>query len=300
MAWWLHLTNQAIQHLDILPGEPTLLSVWSRHDRVSHYDLLSGVAIGDETIMFPDVTDFKTDEWNHFIAELKAPNSVFFPVVHRPPETFYTTEDGKIRLYISGNRRIKLHTAENQAELDKGDASSFAALALDRKQGLSAVLDTQGKLHIFWQHTSQGSYDLNLNIAKDWRPRVVISDGGQSIFVSDGKSIVITNAQGQIRSRLQTHYLIYQMACAPEGKYILTSDMDTGVLRVYDGATLLLCYQRFAIDLVAEATQVQLLADLPPSFVAPRALAVDDEGVVAFAMSGIVCVSDVSHMDAIP
>ena len=71
---------------------------------------------------------------------------------------------------------------------------------------------------------------------------VVITDEGQSIFVSDGNSIIRANAQGQVQNRLQTHYLVYQMACATGGKYILTSDMDTGVLRVYDGATLSLCY----------------------------------------------------------
>ncbi|WP_347259140.1 hypothetical protein, partial [Methylocaldum sp.] len=52
--------------------------------------------------------------------------------------------------------------------------------------------------------------------------------------------------------------------------------------------------QRFAIELVAEAFQVQLLADMPPVQAALSALALADDGLLAFAMSGVICLTDIS------
>ncbi|MBC7812483.1 MAG: hypothetical protein H7175_15120, partial [Burkholderiales bacterium] len=100
--------------------------------------------------------------------------------------------------------------------------------------------------------------------------------------------------------RLNTHYFINMMACSANGAVLATSDSEAGVVRVYDGVELLPTRQRHAIDLVATATQVQLMADLPPLSIALSALTIDDNGVLAFAMSGVVCVTEISKMDALP
>jgi hypothetical protein len=81
---------------------------------------------------------------------------------------------------------------------------------------------------------------------------------------------------------------------------LATSDAEAGVIRIYHGESLVPTHQKFAIDLVARATQVQLLADLPPLDTIARALTVHAKGVIAFAMSGVVCVTDVSQMDELP
>ena len=80
----------------------------------------------------------------------------------------------------------------------------------------------------------------------------------------------------------------------------MTSDGEAGVLRVYKANDLSLTHQRFAIDLVAEATQVQLLADLPPLDTGISGLTLDDSGNVAFVMAGVVCASDLTYMDEVP
>jgi hypothetical protein len=95
-------------------------------------------------------------------------------------------------------------------------------------------------------------------------------------------------------------YTVRLIACSPDGQTLATCDMDIGLIRVYRGPTLHLTHQRFAIDLISEATQVQLLAELPPAFVAPGALKVDNSGRLALSMSGVVCVSDLSYMDEVP
>jgi hypothetical protein len=76
--------------------------------------------------------------------------------------------------------------------------------------------------------------------------------------------------------------------------------MESGVIRVYDGTTFTLCYQRFAIDLVANATQVQLMANLPSISAAATALTINNAGIIAFSMSGVACVTGLAHMSALP
>jgi len=76
--------------------------------------------------------------------------------------------------------------------------------------------------------------------------------------------------------------------------------METNVIRAYSGSDLTPTHQRHAIDLLADATQIQLLADLPPAQVAVSALTVTSKGVIAFALAGVICISDMSHMTALP
>ena len=64
---------------------------------------------------------------------------------------------------------------------------------------------------------------------------------------------------------------------------------------MYD-SDLVPLHQRHAVDLMARATQVQLIADPPPSRITLHTLAVDNNGTIAFALAGVVCVSDVTQM----
>ncbi len=108
------------------------------------------------------------------------------------------------------------------------------------------------------------------------------------------------NANGTVQKTLETHYYVARMAISPSGGMVVTSDIESGVLRVYKGESLILTHQRFAIDLVAAATQLQLLADLPPIGTAISALTAYTRGTLAFAMSGVVCVTDVQDLDEVP
>ena len=105
---------------------------------------------------------------------------------------------------------------------------------------------------------------------------------------------------GTVLKTLETHYYIGQMASSPTGGMVLTSDMESGVLRAYKGGKLILTHQKFAIDLVADANQIQLMADLPPMGTAISTIIAYNKGIFAFAMSGVICVSDVKQMDEVP
>jgi hypothetical protein len=299
MAWRLHLTNRAIQRLDIIEGEPTLLAVWSRRNRIAYYDLDSGILRGEQTFEIPEGGDRQGERWQSFVGGLKAPNDGYLPVVTAGEVTIHTTDDGRMRLYDMGAAGLYLEDDGKEARLDTGD-STRRAVALDRFLGLSAALDQDGMLHVFQQHIKVGAFDLGLSLREELLPVVAIARGGGAIFVTDGQAVVLTDSGGQVRKRLETHYLIRQMTCSPDGGYLVTGDMDTGVIRVYHGADLALSHQRFAIDLVAAATQVQLLADMPPSSVALSTLTVADSGALAFSMAGVICVTDLSFMDELP
>ncbi|MFW5692000.1 MAG: hypothetical protein ACOCX3_01475 [Chloroflexota bacterium] len=300
MAWWIHLTNQAIQYMDIVEAEQPMLAVWSRWDRVAYYDLATGAAHGEDQLVPAGTHDRSSADWQLFVGDLKAPNGAYLPVLRMPEVEVHLTDDGRMRMYLTGAAQLLLDNDGTELELELRDVTSILALALDRFLGLSAVLDQDGKLHLFQQHIRVGTFDIGLKIHPELRSHLAISRGGSLVFASDGQQIVVTDSGGAVLKTLDTHYFIRQMSCSPDGRYLVTNDMDTGVIRVYDALELVPTHQRFAIDLVAEATQVQLLADLPPTFVAPSTLASDNAGRIAFSMSGVICVTDLTFMDELP
>ncbi|PJF41271.1 MAG: hypothetical protein D6737_05105 [Chloroflexi bacterium] len=299
MAWRLHLTNQAIQRLDILPNTQSLLAIWLRQDRVVYHDLASGVAVGEQTLEMFKAADRKSNTWHELLNELVVPNGVYLPVVDAGYAVIYLTDDGQMRLYDYGNGELALEIEGKEIPLDI-DGQSPLAIALDRFLGLVAILDEDAKLRIFQQHISVGVFDFGLERDAYLRPTIAISRGGSVIFCSDGKRIAVTDSGGKLLKMLETHHTIGQIACSSSGRRVATSDPDTGVIRVYDGNDLAATHQRHAIDLMADARQVQLMAELPPAGVALRGLNIDDDGVIAFAMSGVVCVTDIHVMDELP
>ncbi|MAU13519.1 MAG: hypothetical protein CL607_27120 [Anaerolineaceae bacterium] len=301
MTWRIHLTAQAVNHLQILPGKNPVLAAWSRPDRVEYYDLDSGTKLGDDSIPPAPNGDRSSDDWLQFVSALKGPDdNTYLPVIQSESTTIYTTDDGKLRLYRVYDNELYVQTDDREVMLDPGDATQFVSVDLDRALGMIVALDEMGKLHIYQQDMRLGAFDLGLNLDMLRRPAVVVSRGGGNIFVSDGRQLILTDSSGKVRKSQPTHYIIARMACSPNGGMLATSDAESGVIRVYHGDTLVLTHQKFAIDLVADATQVQLLADLPPLDTIARALTVHAKGVLAFAMSGVVCVTDVSRMDELP
>ncbi|MCB9449840.1 MAG: hypothetical protein H6672_00280 [Anaerolineaceae bacterium] len=300
MAWRVHLTNQAIPALDILPGKSPLLAVWTQRDRVSYFNLETGTPAGDQTFQLGSADSRQHPRWAEFVAGLVAPNHAYLPVVRTPLGEIYLTGDGRMRVVHVRGAELFLDIDDKELPLDSGEAESFLALGLDRFLGLIAALDEAGKLHIYQQHIPVGVFDFKLNANEDYQPNVAVAFGGGALFVTDGRRIVLTDSSGKARKQLQVHYFIRRIACSPNGRYLATSDGETGVVRIYTGTDLTITHQRHAIDLVLAATQVQLLADIPPMGTAPGPLAVDNEGRIAFSMSGVVCLTDLTQMDELP
>ncbi len=299
MAWRVHLTNQAIRQLHILPSKPPMLAAWTQRNRVQYYNLENGTLLHEQRIPEAPTEPRTSNGWQQYVASLTgAESDLYLPVVRTRETDIYATDDGKLRLYRLPNGQTFMETDGAEDELPA--ARDFIALDLDRALGTLVGLDEDYKLHIYQQNIYVGSFDIGLENDPDLRPAVVISRGGSHIYATDGNRLVSVEPSGNVRKTLSTHYYVGRIAASPGGNMVITSDMEAGVLRVYYGDGLVLTHQRFAIDLLAEASQVQLLADLPPVSTAISALAAHTRGVLAFAMSGVVCVTDVEHMDEIP
>ncbi len=301
MAWRLHLTNQSVQQLDILDGQAgkaSLLAAWWRRDRVTYYDLQRGTMIADEVIEFPEVDDRNTLAWHEFIQSLRAPNDAPLPKIRTAFETIYRASSGETVLYQSGPAEIYAHLTygSDEVRLDVRGTRTLSRLALDSTGEYVAGLDNKGKLHLYRGEKRLGMYSLQLNIVDGLIPSLAIARKAAVIFASDGRSIVKASASGSVLQRIATHFDIGSLICSPDGQWIAVTDLESGVVRVYSGTDLSLCYQRFAIDLLANARQLQLLADLPPVAVAPNTMAIADDGTLAFALSGILCVTSLDEM----
>lgn len=301
MAWRIHLTNQAIQFLHVLPGRPAVLAVWTRYDRVNFYNLDNGVLLSEYNIPHAPDAERRSERWQQFVGQLTGPErNQYLPYVQTAQGIVHATDDGKLRLYRLSDDRVFIETDGAEEVLQIVQAERFIAVALDRALGTIAALDERCQLHIYQQNIRVGTFDIGLQNDPDLRPAVSISRGGGSITATDGRRLVITDNAGTISKQLETHYYIGRLAISPGGGMVLTSDMENGVLRAYKSDKLTLTHQKFAIDLVAAANQVQLLADLPPTGTAISAMTAFNRGTIIFAMSGVVCVTDVSQFDELP
>jgi len=297
MAWRVHLTNQAIQRLDILPGKPPLLAAWTQRDRATYFDLESGVEIGEHQ---HKAVSRQSDRWPEFAATLVAPNGAYLPLIRTAQATIYTTEDGRMRLFYMDGTNLTLEVEGKDLPLEVKAASDFTTLAFDRVMGIVAALDEKGKLHLYQQHIRVGAFDLKLKSEDDYRPVLAMADSGAAVFAAAGREIILTDAGGHVKKRLGIHYFVGRMVCSPDGKLLATCDTETGVIRIYDGEDLIPTYQRHAIDLLHNATQTQLIADFPPATAAPGTLAINNQGRLAFTISGVVCATALKQMDTLP
>ncbi len=302
MNWRIHLTNQAIRELHILTGKPHLLAVWTQINRVEFYDLETGSFYGTRQIEdMPDNTDYVSDAWQTFLAQLQdIKNRAYLPIVRTSPATIYTTDDGKLHLFREDYNQLNLLTDGHLYELNTANSEAFVSVDLDNALGTIAALDKNGHLHIYHQNIFVGDFDIGLEMDILRQSTVIISNGGGIIFATDGKQIVMTDTSGEVQHRRPVHYNIRQIACSSGGGMIVTSDNEAGLIRVYSGSDLTHTHQRFAVDLIAEAQQVQLLADLPPISVAISALVAGNRGAIGFAMSGVVCMTNVSQLTKLP
>jgi len=302
MNWRIHLTNQAIRELHILSGKPRLLAVWTQNDRVEFYDLETGALYGDRQIEdTPDDNDYLSEAWQSFLTELMdVKGQSYLPIVNTGQATIYTTDDGKLRLFREDYNLLQMLTDGHLYELDTTTAETFVSIDLDLALGIVSALDSTGKLYIYQQNIFVGAFDIGLNVDEFLRSEVIISNGGGTIFATDGKQIVMTDTSGDILHRASVHYNIRQIACSPGGGMVITSDNEAGLIRVYSGSDLTHTHQRFAVDLIADAQQVQLMADLPPITVAISALVAGNRGAIGFAMSGVVCMTNVSQLTKLP
>ena len=301
MAFRIHLSNQAIQQLHILPGKQAQLVVWTKRDRAQFYDLDDGTLLNELALPLAPDEARNSEAWQAFLAQTKGIGSPYYlPVVRTQLVDILSTDDGAQRIYHQRDEQLFIETDGAEEKLALVDGEGLISMDLDGALGTFVGLDENLKLHIYQQNIRIGAFDIGLKPDADLRANVTVSRGGSAIFATDGRRLVYVDTGGTVFKTLETHYYIGQMASSPTGGMVITSDMESGVLRAYKGNNLVLTHQKFAIDLVADANQVQLMADLPPMGTAISAIVAYNKGIFGFAMSGVICVTDVRQMDEVP
>jgi hypothetical protein len=301
MPWRVHLTNHAIQQCAILPGSPVMVAAWTRRNRIHYFELESGASCGDAALPDAPAAKHSSEIWQLYLASLTAPDGrTILPLVRTPDTAIYATDDGKMRLYRTEAGLLTLETDGNETVLASGSDANFRAIDLDRALGTIAALDESGSLHIWQQDISIGTFTIGLAAVPDLRMNVAVARGGETIFAADGRRLATVDSGGQVKKIQEVHYNIGRLACSPDGSMVVTSDTDAGVIRAYQGATLMPTHQKFAWDLAAVATQLQLLAELPQPETAVNHLLAHSGGVIVFAMGGILCATDLTQLDELP
>jgi hypothetical protein len=196
MTWRIHLTNQALQQLHILAGRSPVLAVWTKRNRVHHYEMESGTLLADHIIPPAPNKPRNSDAWQEFAGKLTGPDiSYYLPLVRSRSTDIYATDDGKLRLYRLNDDRLFVETDGAEDELKLVGGERLRTLDLDRALGTLAGLDENLRLHIYQQNIRVGAFDIGLKADADLRPAVAISRGGATIIATDGKRLVVVDSR---------------------------------------------------------------------------------------------------------
>ncbi len=298
MAWRIQLSNRPIQRLDILSGQRSLLAAWPSPKQVHYFDLQHGTKLDHLNLAEPESPDRDLPAWAEYQKTLTAPNEVTLPVVKGKRFTFYSSANRAIQL-IQDGAAFTLNVNGSESPLELEPNIEIARIAMDRTVGLLAFLDYLGRVHIYHRHLRVGIFDTNLAISSDSFPQLIVADGGAAIMVGNGLQIAIFEPDGRIKRRYTTHFPYGVLACSPDSRSLALSDLDSGVIRIYNASNMLLTHQRFAVDLLADAKRAQLLPVTITTSAAISTLAITNKGALAFSTMGLVCVSNLSRMKLI-
>jgi hypothetical protein len=298
MAWRIHLSDSVVYRLDVLHGTPDVLCVWVNGDTAAFFNLDSGAALGGLHVepADPDI-ERGGDDWEAYLNTLRAPNSRLLPYVRLRKLTLHRTDDDRYRLYDDGHGLSLWHDGTEHS-LDADEL--FVAVRMDQTDGITAALDERGLLYVFERDKVITTDAIGLKPAPNIIPDVVLADEPEAIYACDGSILVRVLPDGLVTRARTLSYPAGRIACSRDGRYCATTDTDTGIIRVYVGEDMNFIRQKFAIDLFAGAEPVQLIADVPTPRLGVSALAITEEGVLAFAMDGIVTVTHINLMERMP
>ncbi|MBW4439014.1 MAG: hypothetical protein KME04_17890 [Pleurocapsa minor GSE-CHR-MK-17-07R] len=296
MAWRIQLSSKPIRRLDMLAGKPALLAAWSSPAQVHFFDLQHGTKLDHRDLAEPDDADTTSPGWEAYLRTLFSPGSMPLTWVHARA-CLVVTSMGGARL-ISGPGGVTLNAQGRTSKLDVPDKTNIISAAMDRTGDTVALLAGTGALLLYRGHIRVGEILPPIQLSDINPLHVFVPDGGGSVTVSDGQAIITYTPSGAIKAQHDIPYLFGPPAFSPDGKQLALADLESGVIRVYNPATMALLYQRFAIDLLADSRKAQLLPVDVAGGGAVGAMALNGKGAFAFSVLGNICVTNVSRFKA--
>ena len=297
MSWRVHINDRAIHRLQIIgKDKERILLVWYQ-DAINYYHVENGALFYTRQVV-SSPEPLHGENWETYLDSLRAPNQLPLPYVRTHNTLLYFTMDGKQTVVDDGlGLQVLVHkTLHPFSQIH----AEMLTMTVDYKSGIIAVLGESGRLYLFRENIPLGEYALPIPLKKGILPDLFMSENAQHIFICDGNYLVVYNRDGVLQLKHSFSYTVGKIACSPNGQMLITSDSQNGVLRVYVGGQFRFSYQKFAIDLYAKAKQIQLLAGFPTSFTAVSGLTIQDDGMFAFSMGGIVVRTHTDYMEEIP
>jgi hypothetical protein len=294
MSWRVHLANSAIRMVEVVAAPRPLLAAWTSPSHVSWFDLQDGALVAQATLPPLPPAQASSEVWASYQQALSLSEDRRLTRVQYGQRWLFLTRDGTQRLHWDSGGAL-LYASENKLHsLASSEVARWLAVDFDRDLGFTAALAEDGRLFLYERHLLVGSFDIGLCPEAEQRCHVQIQRG-QHVYVTDGQTLAAVGVNGVVRKRLALHFRVALMTSSSDGQMLAIVDYEDGILRLYRSADLMLSHQKFAIDLMIAAAPRQLIEELPPPMTVVSSLALASQGVVAFAMGGVLCCT---HQDA--
>lgn len=301
MAWRALLSDRPIRRVDLLPCKPAALAVWTHANRVTLLDLQHGAKIEERLLDEPGGTSFLSPPWRAYLASLTVPGDATLPYARASQVSVYSAQTGSTYLFVAPNQTMTFERGGQLYPLVVESGSAILAQAVSGDGRTIAMLDRKGRLHLYREQVRTGIFEVGLHPLDELAPALAITDSGSLVFAGDGQRLSVVDEAGRVVRRTETPYPVGTFACSGDGKWLVTTDLESGVLRAYSGADLTVSHQRFATDLLADSRRAQVLPVTISAAAAVGPLAVNNRGIIAFGTSsGLVCATSLTRMKVIP
>ncbi|NLX08900.1 MAG: hypothetical protein GXY36_04535 [Chloroflexi bacterium] len=293
-GWLLDLADRAIHAIQLLDGDPPQVAVWTDRHVVSFYDQVAGTFCGSLSTAWAAEAEPEQAARRAFLETLRAPNGAYLPVVDTGRAVIHTSRDGRLHLLQYDERRLVLEMDGYRGVLARDGAAPLVATALDRELGTVAALSADGQLHIYQQHVYVGAFPVEVRL--DGSPvHLFLPDGSGTVCLADSASLRVLDLGGTVQQTAALATPAGVVCWMPDGAWVVTGEPEQGMIRLYD-AQLTLARQGSAERLLDRANLVQLFVMMPDPGAQLTAIALANDGTLAFALGGLLCVTQAAEL----
>jgi hypothetical protein len=297
VGWLLALELPSVRDICLVTGDPPLIALDAADDGLLFFSAHSGAFYGGETLPRPDARDPLGNRPIALLDTLRAPNGALLPRVRIGAMTVLSAYDGRLHVIQSGERAVKLAIDGEPVNLLRDHAAEVLAVGLDRELGTVGVLTDDGALHVFQQHVAVGTYSVG--VARGYRPSVFLPDAAGTIIVGDEERTRVFDMAGRLLAQAPCPAMLGAAEVAPAGEWIIRYGGMRGAIQAYD-ARLTVVRQGAGEDLRAASRSVQLFPAEKVRDGEIEALALADDGLLAFVQGQTLCCAHLSTLAPLP
>ena len=123
----------------------------------------------------------------------------------------------------------------------------------------------------------------------------LLPDGSGTVCLADSASLRVLDLGGTVQQTAALATPAGVVCWMPDGAWVVTGEPEQGMIRLYD-AQLTLARQGSAERLLDRANLVQLFVMMPAPGAQLTAIALANDGTLAFALGGLLCVTQAAEL----